>query len=112
MTHSLRNIYTLLTNAKKRDPALWSARKEGLDMAFKIRGMYVREAENKGPEFTVVVINGHRPDWEAMHKAHPQIEVPGLSGPIRESRPGDASSETAIPSPRERVKLISGNNRW
>jgi hypothetical protein len=49
-------------------------------MAFKIRGMYGREQENKGPEFSVVVIDAaHRPDWGAMRRAQPKIEIPGLS---------------------------------
>jgi hypothetical protein len=50
-------------------------------MAFKIRGLYVREQENKGPEFSVITINAsNRPDWAAMRRAHPKIEVPGLPG--------------------------------
>ena len=54
-------------------------RVQGLDMAFKIRGLYVREQENKGPEFTVIVIDGsQRPNWAAMKSARPAIEVPGL----------------------------------
>ena len=66
----------------KRNTVAWNARKEGLDMALKIRGMYVREAENKGPEFTVIVIDSsHRPDWAAMRRAQPKIEVPGLNIP-------------------------------
>lgn len=57
----------------------WNPRKEGLDMAFKIRGLYVREAENKGPEFTVLVIDGtKRPDWKAMRRALPS--PPGIEG--------------------------------
>jgi hypothetical protein len=51
-------------------------------MAFKIRGLYVREQENKGPEFAVVMIDAsNRPDWSAMRRAHPKIEVPGLNIP-------------------------------
>ncbi|MGA7626460.1 MAG: hypothetical protein WB630_07745 [Candidatus Acidiferrales bacterium] len=75
-----------------RKTANRSARQNGLDMAFKIRGLYVREQENKDPEFSVVMINrAYRPDWKAMRKAHPQIEVPGLpahgeSGPDNEIR--------------------------
>jgi hypothetical protein len=66
----------------KRNTVAWNARKEGLGMALKIRGMYVREAENKGPEFTVIVIDSsHRPDWAAMRRAQPKIEVPGLNIP-------------------------------
>lgn len=69
---------------ESRKTANWSARQNGLDMAFKIRGLYVREQENKGPEFSVVVINGaHRPDWDAMRRAHPKIEVPGLNPPTK-----------------------------
>ena len=64
-----------------REVANHSIRKEGLDMAFKIRGLYVREQENKGPEFSVITINAsNRPDWAAMRRAHPKIEVPGLPG--------------------------------
>jgi hypothetical protein len=64
-----------------RDTISWNARKEGLDMAFKIRGMYVREAENKGPEFTVIIINAeNRPDWAKMRAAQKTIDVPGLTG--------------------------------
>ena len=64
---------------ESRKTANWSARHNGLDMAFKIRGLYVREAEHKGPESTVIVIDGsHRPDWAAMRRAQPRIEVPGL----------------------------------
>ncbi len=48
-------------------------------MAFKIRGLYLREQENKGPEFSVITINrAYRPDWAAMRRAQPKIEVPGL----------------------------------
>ena len=33
-------------------------------MALKIRGLYVREQENEGPEFSVVMIDrSYRPDW-------------------------------------------------
>jgi len=64
-----------------RNTISWNARKEGLDMAFKIRGMYVREAENKGPEFTVIVINAeNRPDWAKMRASQKTIDVPGLKG--------------------------------
>ncbi len=62
-----------------------STRQNGLDMAFKIRGLYVRELENKGPEFSVVMIDrSHRPDWGAMRCAQPKIEVPGLNAPAKE----------------------------
>jgi hypothetical protein len=62
-----------------RKAANWSARQNGLDIAFKIRGLYVREQENKGPEFSVITINrAHRPDWAAMRRTQPKIEVPGL----------------------------------
>lgn len=64
----------------ERNCIAWNPRRDGLDMAFKIRGMYQREQENKGPEFSVIIIDsGHRPDWSAMRKAQPQIEVPGLT---------------------------------
>ncbi len=62
----------------------WTARANGLDIWSKIRGAYVREAENKGPEFSVVMINAeNRPDWDAMRRAHPKIEVPGLNPPTK-----------------------------
>jgi hypothetical protein len=45
-------------------------------MAFKIRGLHVREQENKSPEFSVVMIDrSSRPDWAAMRRAQPKIEV-------------------------------------
>jgi hypothetical protein len=69
----------------KRNTISWNARKERLDMAFKIRGLYVREQENKGPEFSVIIIDSaHRPDWGAMRRAQPKIEVPGLNAPPKE----------------------------
>jgi hypothetical protein len=50
-------------------------------MALKIRGLYVREQENKGPEFSVVMIDAsNRPDWAAMRRTQPKVEVPGLPG--------------------------------
>ncbi len=64
---------------ESRKTANWSARQNGLDMAFKIRGLYVREQENRGPEFSVVMIDAsNRPDWAAMRRTQPKIEVPGL----------------------------------
>ena len=64
---------------ESRKTANWSARQNGLDMAFKIRGLYVREQENKGSEFSVVMIDAsNRPDWAAMRRTQPKIEVPGL----------------------------------
>jgi len=63
-----------------RKTANWNARATGLDIFCKIRGLYVREAENKGPECSVVIIDSaNRPDWGAMRRAHPKIEVPGLN---------------------------------
>jgi|SRR5271156_274441 len=63
---------------ESRNTANWSARQAGLDMAFKVRGLYVREQENKAPEFSVIVIDGaHRPDWGMMRRAKPAIPVPG-----------------------------------
>jgi hypothetical protein len=63
----------------ERNVAAHSIRANALDMAFKIRGLYVREQENKGPEFSVVMIDAsNRPDWSAMRRAQPKIEVPGL----------------------------------
>jgi hypothetical protein len=70
---------------ESRKTANWSARQNGLDIAFKIRGLYVREQENKGPEFSVVMIDAsNRPDWSAMRRAQPKIEVPGLNAPAKE----------------------------
>jgi hypothetical protein len=77
---------------ESRKTANWSARQNGLDMAFKIRGLYVREQENKGPEFSVVMIDrSYRPDWAAMRRAQPKIEVPGL--PAHVPKPLDQYSE-------------------
>jgi hypothetical protein len=65
----------------ERNVAAHSIRANALDMAFKIRGLYVREQENKGPEFSVVMIDrSYRPDWAAMRRTRPKIEVPGLPG--------------------------------
>ena len=70
---------------ESRKTANWTARQNGLDMAFKIRGLYVREQENKGPEFSVVMIDAsNRPDCSAMRRAQPKIEVPGLNAPAKE----------------------------
>jgi len=70
---------------ESRKKANWSARQNGLDKAFKIRGLYVREQENKSPEFSVVMIDrSYRPDWGAMRRAQPKIEVPGLNAPAKE----------------------------
>jgi len=64
----------------ERNVAAHSIRANALDMAFKIRGLYVREQENKGPEFSVVMIDAsNRPDWAAMRRAQPKIKVPGLN---------------------------------
>jgi hypothetical protein len=77
---------------ESRKTANWSARQNGLDMAFKIGGLYVREQENKGPEFSVVMINAsNRPDWAAMRRTQPKIEVPGL--PTHVPKPLDQYSE-------------------
>ena len=63
------------TDERKRPD--WSARKDGLDISMKIRGLYVKEREDSGPQFTVLIINAsNRPNWQAMKKA--QINVPGL----------------------------------
>jgi hypothetical protein len=77
---------------ESRKTANWSARQNGLDMAFKIRGLYVREQENKGPEFSVVMIDAsNRPDWAAMRRTQPKIEVPGLAAHV--SKPLDQYSD-------------------
>jgi hypothetical protein len=46
-----------------RNTVAWNARKEGLNMAFKIRGLYVRDQENKVRSFDLY----HLPHgyWEA-----------------------------------------------
>jgi len=63
----------------RRDVANWNVRRDGIDMAFKIRGLYVREAENKGPEFSVVILNAaNRPDWSKMQRV--QEVAPVLPG--------------------------------
>ena len=60
---------------ESRKTANWSARQNGLDMALKIRGLYVREQENKGPEFSVVMIDrSYRPDWAAMRRTQPKLK--------------------------------------
>jgi hypothetical protein len=70
----------------ERNVPAHSIRANALDMAFKIRGLYVREQENKGPEFSVVMIDrSYRPDWAAMRCAQGKIEVPGL--PARVPKP-------------------------
>jgi hypothetical protein len=64
---------------ESRKTANWNARQNGLDMAFKIRGLYVRKQENKGPEFSVLMIDAsNRPDWATMRSTQPKIEVPSL----------------------------------
>ncbi len=81
---------------ESRKTANWSARQNGLDMAFKIRGLYVREQENKGPEFSVVMIDAsNRPDWAAMRRTQPKIEVPGLNVPPR-GRPGIRTTDAPL----------------
>jgi hypothetical protein len=61
----------------ERNVAAHSIRANALDMAFKIRGPYLREQE-----FSAIVIDAaHRPDWEAMRRARPKIDVPGLNIP-------------------------------
>ena len=58
-----------------------SIRATALDTTFKVRGLYVKEAENKGVEFSVIVIDAsHRPDWDAMRKARPAVEIPAPTG--------------------------------
>ena len=67
---------------ESRKTANWSARQNGLDIAFKIRGLYVRKQENKGLEFSVVMIDAsNQPAWGAMRRAQPKIDVPGLNIP-------------------------------
>jgi hypothetical protein len=69
----------------ERNVPAHSIRANALDVAFKIRGLYVREAENKGPEFSVIILNAaHRPDWDKMRRARPKIDVPGLKAPAKE----------------------------
>ena len=80
-----------------RKTANWSARQNGLDMALKIRGLYVREQENKGPEFSVVMIDAsHRPDRSAMRRAQPKIEVPGFERTCKRRRMKIAGTRSLI----------------
>ena len=55
----------------------WRARDAGFDKAAKIRGFYVKEQENQGPQFSVVIINAqNRPPWSQMRRANtPPQEV-------------------------------------
>lgn len=63
------------TDERKRPD--WDARKSGLDIALKIRGMYAKEEVN-GPSFTVVVVDStNRPNWNAMRKAPALETAPG-----------------------------------
>ena len=57
----------------------WRARDAGFDKAAKIRGLYIKEAENTGPQFSVVIINAaNRPNWSQMKRANaPQPEATG-----------------------------------
>lgn len=60
----------------------WRTRDAGLDKAMKIRGLYIKEAENKGPSFSVVIINAaNRPNWSQMKRANAPQQVPPPSGP-------------------------------
>jgi len=59
----------------------WRARDDGLEKAMKIRGLYVKEAENTGPQFSVVIINGdNRPPWSQMKRAMQPAEAAPLPG--------------------------------
>ena len=64
----------------------WQAREDGLEKAMKIRGLYVKEAENKGPQFSVIILNAaNRPPWSQMKRANPIPEPepapPGVTPP-------------------------------
>ena len=64
----------------------WQAREDGLEKAMKIRGLYVKEAENKGPQFSVIILNAaNRPPWSQMKRANPVPEPepapPGVTPP-------------------------------
>jgi hypothetical protein len=49
----------------------WRARDAGLDKYLRIVGAYQQEAQNTGPQFSVVIINAaHRPNWSAMKRAN------------------------------------------
>ena len=59
----------------------WRARDAGLEKAMKIRGLYVKEAENTGPQFSVVIINGdNRPPWSQMKRAMQPAEATPFPG--------------------------------
>lgn len=54
----------------------WRARDAGFDKAAKIRGLYIKEAENKGPQFSVIILNAaNRPPWSQMKRANPIPEA-------------------------------------
>ena len=49
----------------------WRSRDAGLDKAMKIRGLYIKEAENTGPQFSVIILNAaNRPNWSQMKRAN------------------------------------------
>jgi hypothetical protein len=59
----------------------WRARDAGLEKAMKIRGLYVKEAENTGPTFSVVILNAeNRPPWSQMKRANAPQQVQPPSG--------------------------------
>ena len=60
-----------------RHVVAWGPRGIAFDAAMKIRGMYVKEQENQGPQFSVVIINAqNRPPWSQMRRANtPPQEV-------------------------------------
>ena len=64
-----------------RSVVAWGPRGIAFDAAMKIRGMYVKEQENQGPQFSVVIINAaNRPPWSQMRRANtpPEPAAPGV----------------------------------
>ena len=60
----------------ERNVVAWGPRGIATDMLMKIRGLYIREAENQGPQFSVVIINAaNRPPWSQMKRANQPAEV-------------------------------------
>jgi hypothetical protein len=48
------------------------------------RAVRARAGEQRPGVLSVVIDAAHRPDWAAMRRAQPKIEVPGLNAPAKE----------------------------
>ena len=47
-----------------------------LDQTWRLLGAYTQEAENKGPQFSVIILNAaNRPPWSQMKRANPVPEA-------------------------------------